>query len=283
MVAFDEAAYMTRVDLAALAVRRGDDANWELARLTDENTLDGPADQPGRVSMERWCQDVRAAAGRRFSPTTGTIYKRIHRAHADLAPAERPAWTEAYYAATTGSKEDNDERRALSEARNARPEIKAQMIRELAGDAQVPSEAQQAAFQTLAARPAVAEEVANFGSATSRAVVDLNQRAHEARVERRERREQADPVARQFAEQRAVLDLQSACARFTGDIERFAREVAEIMPRTGLAGADELFWIREVMERSRSVLAQVERYVETGRSDIDTFLAEVLSKGETRG
>ena len=74
-------AYRDNVDLAATALARGEDANWELARLTFENTWNqGEPRSTDRVPMAQWCADViDQAPGRRFSEVTGLRYKRLWR------------------------------------------------------------------------------------------------------------------------------------------------------------------------------------------------------------
>ena len=59
------------------ALVRGEDASWELARLTWESTYDQrynqynrPAD---RVSMEAWCRMIRERSGIPFGPHRGAL------------------------------------------------------------------------------------------------------------------------------------------------------------------------------------------------------------------
>jgi len=131
--------YQTNVQAAAAALKRGEDANWELARLTYENTLDAGdvRTQPGKVSMERWCEDVRAVSGRAFSYRTGKRYKAIW-AKSGGPAAGRPSWSEAY--------EDADGRTDRLEGLRERqvgassPEGKRQLARELLDDPDVTSD-----------------------------------------------------------------------------------------------------------------------------------------------
>jgi Family of unknown function (DUF6192) len=274
-------AYRENVELAAAALIRGEDANWELARLTYENTYDAGdiESQSDRVTMRQWCKDVEAAVpGRkdRFSSGNGLLYKRIWRAYGHYDRNDRPTWTDAAYAVRNESASQAGTRRALSEARNARPELKGQMLTTIASDAAVAPEDKRAAFAALAADPAIVEQAAVVGTAISQAVTRLTHQAKVTREQRHERETEADPIARKMEQQRALLDLEAACNQFAQDCVRFAREITDILPASGEASADELEWIRRAIERGRSALDQLEGYVSTGRTDLDAFLTEVL-------
>lgn len=69
--------YQEAVAAAAGALRQGDDANWELARLTHTHTLGkGEYQNPGtKVPMGRWCKDVEGCAREHFSVTTGRMFR----------------------------------------------------------------------------------------------------------------------------------------------------------------------------------------------------------------
>lgn len=131
--------YQDQVAAAAAALKRGEDANWELARLTYENTLSHNEHNSDKVTMRRWCADVRAASVRRFSETTGERYKRAWR---DVIrqglTADLPSWSEAYDAITPDGFE---ERMAPSKAKavlaHGTPETKRQVARELLDDPDV--------------------------------------------------------------------------------------------------------------------------------------------------
>lgn len=274
-------AYRENVELAAAALARGDEANWELARLTAENTY-GPGDvesQVERVSIDRWCADVETAVpGRknRFSDRTARNYRRIWESYGRQSPADRPGWTEAYYAVTNSSTVDARHRRALSEARNRNPEIKGEMLTMIAADPAVAPEDKRAAFAALASDPAVIEQAAVLGTPTSQVVTRLTHQAHVVREQRREQEHAADPIARNLERQRAVLDLEASCNQFAQDCVRFAREITDILPSSGEASADDLEWIGRAIERGRSALDQLEGYISTGRTDLDAFLEGVL-------
>src|SRR5215204_2741044 len=89
-------SYEEAVASAAAALTRGEDANWELARLTHENTIKGGGRQTsdGLVSMARWCGDVRQVSGRKFSLRTGGLYKAVWEANS-ASLAELPSFSEA--------------------------------------------------------------------------------------------------------------------------------------------------------------------------------------------
>lgn len=131
--------YADQVAAAAAALTRGEDANWELARLTFENTrAHGHGEQPGRVTMEQWCADVSTSSHRRFGKATGHTYKRIWERFGDVALHLRPSWTEALYEVRPGSSpEQRHEREGARYVRDATPERKVEIARELLSQPEV--------------------------------------------------------------------------------------------------------------------------------------------------
>jgi hypothetical protein len=260
--------YRDNVEQAATALKRGEDANWELARLTFESTFT-PGNvslQPERRSMVDWCTDVRAASGRPFSHGTGTRYKAIWRKYGALPLSGRPEWLSASDEYSGHVDEPITERLAKQHG-----EV---LIRH--GSADVKREA----FQQLASDPDVIDEAAVLGTPTSRAVSELYTKTERVRAEHRERAIEADPISKELDEIGAAIDLEAACNRFARDLEtmseRFVREINEALPRAGEGREQHLYWIRQAIARSRAVLDELEGYAETGRSDLDTFLSDVL-------
>jgi hypothetical protein len=252
-------AYRDNVDLAATALQRGEDANWELARLTFENTWDHVAGgRDERVSMDHWCADVRAASGRKFSIAAGDHYKMIWRQFGLLPDHERPSWTDASYGIRSMPPERRVDVDAASYSRRASPEAKREI------------------FQTLAADPVIVEHAAEIGTPTSQAVSKLTHDAYVIREQRREQAIEADPISRRLERQRAALDLEASCNQFAQDCVRFAREITDLLPATGEADPDDLAWIARAIERGRTALDQLEVYISTGRTDLDAFLENVL-------
>lgn len=102
--------YQEDVDVAGDALERGEDANWKLAQLTYERTIDAgfvaPQREAGKVSMAQWCADVRARKGRRFSEWTGRAYRAIWEQAGRCVPSDQ-SWSEAYAEAT--KRNTNDE------------------------------------------------------------------------------------------------------------------------------------------------------------------------------
>jgi hypothetical protein len=136
-------SYQANVQAAAAALKRGEDANWELARLTSETTLDaGRVDtQVGKVPMEQWCADVRAASDRRFGPREGRRYKKTWREHGGTGSADHVSWAEAYWLSTKDEHpEEMTERIVRSKAIQASPETKRQVARDLLDDPDVTSD-----------------------------------------------------------------------------------------------------------------------------------------------
>jgi hypothetical protein len=139
------------VKLAADALVRGDDANWELAQLTHENTYTGRrrvAEDDSRLSMDEWCRRIREQSGRKFVRSTGLMYKAVWERFGDHDSDHQMAWSEAYWEvrgdkpgssfAATNAKQaikhldavPVEEKRALARALMADPETEEQLERE---------------------------------------------------------------------------------------------------------------------------------------------------------
>lgn len=258
-------AYRDNVDLAAAALGRGEEANWELARLTFENTYEGHGgrEREGRVTMAIWCRDVRTASGRRFSEASGDRFKAMWRRYGSTTSPRERSWSELWLEGHGSTPERQAAYIAASNARNATPEAKREIFAELAAD------------------PVVVEHAAELGTPTSQAVSKLTHQANVIREQRREQAVEADPIARRLERQRAALDLEASCNQFAQDCVRFAREITDLLPSTGEASAEDLAWIRRAIERGRGSLDQLEGYISSGRTDLDAFLESVLG-GERR-
>jgi hypothetical protein len=131
--------YQDTVAAAATALQQGEDANWTLARLTDENTRDnGGGPQPGKVTMEVWCGDVFTASRRQFTVRTGERYKAIWREHGPTPVADRPSWTAAWNQ-VLGDRTPEDRKKELlrTHIRNATPEVKREAFQRLIEDPEV--------------------------------------------------------------------------------------------------------------------------------------------------
>jgi hypothetical protein len=89
-------SYQDNVRAAAAALTRGEDANWELARLTFENTS-FRGQTSGTVSVQQWSDDIRSASGRSFGVKAAMNYRAIWERFGELSPGTvRPEWGEAY-------------------------------------------------------------------------------------------------------------------------------------------------------------------------------------------
>lgn len=129
--------YKQQVEAAAAALKRGDDANWELARLTDENTKAGrgPGVESGRVDMATWCGDVAQRSGRAFGERTGKFYRRVWREFGHLR--SQTSWSEAYWEVRGGSAKDQFEKGGQRAIKNASAEVKRETFKALAEDAAI--------------------------------------------------------------------------------------------------------------------------------------------------
>lgn len=122
--------YTKAVEAAAKALKTGEDANWELARLTFENTKAGG----GTTTLEKWSADVRAKSGRKFATSTAGRYQKVW-AHFSTK-VEKPTWTEAWqsqYDDSNGGKRISPEK-IRKDIESWKPETKQAAITKLAED-----------------------------------------------------------------------------------------------------------------------------------------------------
>ena len=98
-------------------------------------------------------------------------------------------------------------------------------------------------------------------------------------VERTERLVQADPIARRLDQQQAMLDLERWGDQLRHHVERLRDE---ILPRLGqIPDSDPLAFRRflsDMLIDLDEAIQPVRTFVETGGTDIDHFLKDVLSK-----
>jgi hypothetical protein len=136
-------SYQEEVRQAAAALIRSEDGNWLLARLTYRNTFIGKGNHigqvaAGKVPMERWCSDIRAASGRRFSRSTGRNYRLIWARFGRKYIQGKISWVEA----CDQVRGDNSRERLFNlrlnhNLKNATPEAKREAYAQLARDPDV--------------------------------------------------------------------------------------------------------------------------------------------------
>ena len=134
------ANYNDQVRAAAAALQRGEDANWELARLTYE--VCGPAGPRGRdttwVRLDDWVADVRVKSGRQFSKMTASYYREIWQRFGVRQGVPQISWSDAYAEIRGGTVGERmveaDFKRALT---NATPEQKREVLTTLACEPEV--------------------------------------------------------------------------------------------------------------------------------------------------
>lgn len=207
--------YQDAVAQAAEALKRGEDANWELARLTHENTLMmGYPIQAGRVSMEQWASDVRAQSGRRFSAPHAARFKAIwgRYGHADLT--DRPSWTDAMIETVPA---------AAYEVAGGRREL----ARSLETIANAPAQERRDLVVKLMTDPIVADAVISQPE-PRRAVYEALNRREQTAEQRRERMTDADPVSSELRGLNALLELSQIIERFVGDFSRVFQQAAQL-------------------------------------------------------
>lgn len=131
-------SYQDNVQAAAMALSHGEDANWELARLTFESTRErGAHPQPDKATMEQWCAAVRELSGRKFSDSTGALHKRVWGRFGQQFIVDRPSWTDAVLSANSTTDARVDEIHLDSSLRRVSPEKKREIFFQLANDKEV--------------------------------------------------------------------------------------------------------------------------------------------------
>jgi hypothetical protein len=101
--------------------------------------------------------------------------------------------------------------------------------------------------------------------------------------ERTERQVQADPIARNIDQQQAMVDLQ----RWVDDMRHHVERLRDgILPRLGQVPVSDPLAMRRFLAEALADLDEaiqpVRTFVETGGTDIDRFLSDVLG-GNRRG
>jgi hypothetical protein len=143
-------------------------------------------------------------------------------------------------------------------------------------------EVKREALRTLASEPAVVDDVLEQPD-IRRAVYEGLHR-HEQQVSARTEREvQADPVTRNIDQQQAMIDLQRWVDEMRHHVERL-RDA--ILPRLGQVPVSDPLAMRRFLAEALADLDEaiqpVRTFVETGGTDIDRFLSDVLG-GNKRG
>lgn len=259
--------YTQAVEQAAAALVRGEDANWELARLTWENTF-AAGDiraQADRVSMDSWCRAIREIAGRQFTESTGKVYKAVWAKFQSLDPRDRPHFSEALRSLDNESR-DWDMRKTRVQERFvesidtlATPEQKREVATRLMQD------------------PAIADAVIEQPAVRRAVYESLNRQ--EAKVEARHNAiRAADPVGQQFDRSGALLDLEKLLRTFAEQARALVAAIGPLPEHDDETGA-RLVFIRQSFVAADDALDSVRTLLSTGKSDIDSFLADVL-KGE---
>ena len=274
--------YAEAVAQAATALRQGDEANWELARLTHAHTYDRgrPSTQDGKVSMKQWCADVRASSGRRFSEGTGRIYRRVWEQHGRHVHNDLPSWIEAYEQAggltrplPTPEPVPAPPPAPAPPRRRTKAQAAEVLAKQTVGPLDtLPTEEKVALFDQLLADPAVTTEV--------------NRQGREQRERRARSKQEAirtDPIVRKFDELDALLSLQKL-------VSRFIKDAAGVLPRIDAdhyrrlaANGDKfysIYFFRSQIATFRTILERIEGWLSTGEmgGDVDAFFKRVLAE-----
>lgn len=243
-------AYQDEVQAAAQDLIRGDDANWDLARRTYENTREDRWDT-SRVEMEQWCADVRQASGRRFSTFTGKHYRRMWREYQGVnTHPDRPSWAEAVAELHPDQTYDAvRERLAGAEIRHGTIESKAKLFTELATDPSI-------------------QTAAETHGPVRQALAGLSAHVQSVQAARIQQTIDADPIRQGIDEKSALLDLDDT-------LRRFARSVPPILARLSTIPAAErdpmanLYFLRDALAEVHQAVREIEQFVLGSQSDAD--------------
>ena len=282
-------SYEQAVEQAADALKKGEQANWDLARYTYENTIGngevgrGQQSRDGRVSMAAWCRDIRAASGRRFSDFTGGVYRRAwERRQEGLARGQDLSWAEAYESARGDN--DNDDLLAGRQERLAdkyaddvlkrgTPASKTRVLDGLSTDQDIDPQQKIAAAAQLLAAPDVQQHLAVGGKTIGKlnGVYDALSTAEERAKDVREA--QLPPSLRESAAKgySRMLDLSGVLDRAAKDIKAAVKDLPPIR-------ADEQFWLADSIQRVEEALEEVRAYHRGEPSPLDAFLKDTLKQ-----
>jgi hypothetical protein len=145
--------------------------------------------------------------------------------------------------------------------------------------AEMPAEERAEVARDALADPDVADRVFNApdrrqpGSATATArgnAARAFERSREEDARRSEQRSASDPAGRTMSERSAQQNIAAAC-------DLFAKTVADEMRRAGPLQDGERPWLADAAARSGAAQAAVMQYVDTGRSEIDAALDDLLA------
>jgi len=241
-------------------LRRGEEANWELAQLTFETTIDrGERRGDEKVTMDVWCRDVREVAGRRFSERTGRLYKRMWAEVGRQHVADLPSFADTLeQLAHPGGNavERYTDWSAANVLNHGTPTQKVDTFRRLAEDVDVRADKQ--------AQSAALE----FGVQVYRQR-EQDVRAHWRADEASERQEQRLEAVG------TALDLEAVCDQYFRAARAFEERIGPLLENERPADAS-LLRLRLIVQSTREALDRVEHWLEHGRSEVDAFVSSVL-------
>lgn len=220
--------YQKQVRAAAAALKRGEDSNWDLARLTFE--VCGPPGRGGHVAkpitLAQWAKDVAVESGRRFSATTASYYRDIWTRFESQYHQGDIDFTNAYAQIRGGSvgerMVEHDFKRAMT---NASAEQKREAFATLAREPEVLADlptSTEVFSQIVRDNPAAVQEAWK----DTQTNVGLSKARWEARDELLEpQREAARENREVFEPKDATLDRRIFLADVATKVEQWTREL----------------------------------------------------------
>lgn len=253
--------YEESVQQAAHALIHGEQANWDLARHTWENTVSGrPATGTPLVTLSQWAQDVRDASGRKFSAATASVYRRIWAARLQRESSQVPvnfSWVEAYYEENEAKRPEAMRARATNqhlgldrEIAEATPERKAEVATHLLRD------------------PDVLAAIDNGLSPVSTAITDALATSHRRSRQRAAVLHHAAPVLQEVRNYATMEHLgyvmEATAVRMLADLAQL--EGLDLRAVQGYA------LLHQAHERLAEALGAVTTFLATGCTDHDRLL-----------
>lgn len=125
------------------------------------------------------------------------------------------------------------------------------------------------------ADPEVARQVIEDDPSREAVLGAFEERSEERGAERAAK-EEADPVSRAIKASNLLLDLGSACARFS-------LKVRELMPQLGPCPEGECWWLTRDLERLDVTVGVIRDYVHSGETRVSEDIAEIMERKSSLG
>ena len=292
--------YQDAVRATAAAFNRGEESNWEVCNRTLSVCGEPSGRGNGsRISLKQWAEDVQRESNRQFSATTANYY-RACAIYRNTHPDEQLTFHETMDLVRTSTSAERWDESHLRGIGLAAPEVRQEAFVRLSRDPDLAPTVARVLGEVAASDASVATSLVHTIAqqqpdavtaayaadpqthlAIGRATRVHDEQALRERNEHVERITNETPSLQRYGELRAITDLQEAVDQMTAIARRIN---TDILPRTGdlpPADADAMgmrVWLRSALVDCYQALEPIRILVATGRSDLDTFLADVLNQ-----